>query len=97
MKDRFESSSRSDPNEEARIIKLEESIGFLQHESDQLRSHLAALDRLISTLNRKIDTLERRLTSAEQSHSSASDIAAAQSSGEHERGTGSLDESGRVD
>ena len=65
-------SARSDPSpthaghgarqDDARLVRLEEAVGFADHTTQQLSTEIAALNREVSGLARRLASLERRLT-----------------------------------
>lgn len=44
-----------------RFDKLEESVGFIDHTSEQLSGQIAAVSKEVNALSRRLMTLERRL------------------------------------
>ncbi len=47
--------------EERRIERLEEAVGFIDHNSGQLGEQIAAISQEVSSLSRRLLALERRL------------------------------------
>ena len=49
------------PDEEERLIRIEERLGFTDHTVEQLSGELARAYTLIDRLNRRVADLERRV------------------------------------
>jgi hypothetical protein len=56
-----------DPSTSARLLAIEEALGYASHEADQLKAHFLALTRALESLERRVNTLESRLASSSQS------------------------------
>jgi uncharacterized coiled-coil protein SlyX len=53
------------PNElELRITRLEEALGFAQHENTQLSAEVLALGKRVLDLSRRLDAMDQRLREA---------------------------------
>lgn len=48
-----------------RIQRLEESLGFAQHEGEQLAAEVLALGKRVLELSRRVDALERQQRASE--------------------------------
>lgn len=49
------------PDDNARVTRLEEAVGFIDHASGQLGREVAAVNREVALLSRRLELLERRL------------------------------------
>ena len=49
------------PNGTARIDKLEESLGYIEHDGSKLRDQIEELSKAVFSLTQRLDTLESRL------------------------------------
>ena len=57
-------SSPADPPDSLapRIMRLEEALGFAQHENSQLSTEVAALGKRVLELSRKLEALDQKLS-----------------------------------
>lgn len=62
MTGRPPSANQPDPTHHARLTRLEETVGFVDHTASQLSGEIAALNREVTGLVRRLSALERRLT-----------------------------------
>ena len=51
---------RPEPNN-TRIDKLEETLGYIEHDGTKLRDQIGELSKAVFTLTQRLDTLESRL------------------------------------
>lgn len=61
MTGRPSSPDQPDPNADARLTRLEEAVGFVDHTAQQLSTEIAAINREVAGLVRRLTSLERRL------------------------------------
>lgn len=54
-------SDQEQPIGDARINRLEETVGFIDHTSSQLSDQIASIGMQVSSMARRIESLERRL------------------------------------
>lgn len=58
-------SDPSPTNHESRLTRIEESLGFAQHDLDELSSQVRSLHAALAAMSKRIDRLERRMTETE--------------------------------
>tara|TARA_R110000782_G_scaffold57258_16_gene119703 strand:- start:7071 stop:7343 length:273 start_codon:yes stop_codon:yes gene_type:complete len=59
---------------DARLTRLEETVGFVDHVSGQLSGEIAAINREVAGLARRLAVLERRLTELNDSITEAAPV-----------------------
>lgn len=74
MTERPQHNPEPDRTTEARLTRLEETVGFVDHVSGQLSGEIAAINREVAGLARRLATLERRLTELNDSITDAAPV-----------------------
>lgn len=62
------------PDSNARLTRLEESVGFIDHHAGQLGEEVRSLSREIAALARRLSALERRLLDLTDSATEAASL-----------------------